>query len=74
MRQRIVHINIVHIEGVLRQLHLAQLQHFRAVDDRMHEDILIQSKTSDVIPAENLVFREHIIVRMTFLFVMPTFS
>ena len=67
MGQRIVYIDIIHIKCVLGQLELAEFQHFRAVDDRMHEDVLVQPEASDIVPAENLVFRKDIVVADDFL-------
>ncbi len=62
MRQWIIHINIIYIECMLRQLQLTELQHLGSVDHRMHQNVLIQPETSDVIPTENLVLRKDIII------------
>ena len=52
---------------MLRQIELAQFQHFRAVDDGVHEDVLIQSEPADVVPAEDLVLRQDVVVTDHFL-------
>ena len=62
MRQRIIHINVVHIEGMLRQFQLTKLKHLCTVNDRMHQDILIQTETSDILPFKNLILRKNIVI------------
>ena len=44
------------------KLQLAQLEHFRTVDDRVHKNVLIQAEMADIVPAENLVLRKYIII------------
>ena len=44
------------------RLKLAELEHLRAVDDRVHQDVLVQTETPDIVPAEDLVLREHVVI------------
>ena len=67
MRQRVVYIDIVHIKCVFRQFELAEFEHLRAVDDRVHQDILIQAETSDIVPAEDLILRKYVVIADHFL-------
>ena len=56
--QRLIHKNIVHVEGMLRQLQTAVPEHLGPVDHGVHQDILAQHEVLHLIPAENPVLRE----------------
>ena len=73
MRKRVIHVDIVYIKCVLRQFELTELEHFRAVDNRMHQDVLIKAEMSDVIPSENLVLRKNIVIPDDFFVLHPDF-
>ena len=51
--ERIEYIDIIDIEGVLRQLQAAVAQHLCPENDRMHENILADRETVGLIPRKN---------------------
>ncbi len=57
--KRHVHEDVVNVEGVARQGEATIAQHLRAIDDRVHEDVLGQTKVTAIIPGEELVNRQH---------------
>ena len=67
------HINIVHVKSVLRQCDLGQLQHVRPINDRMHQNVLIQPETAYIIPAEHFVLGQHVPVMNAFLMLRADF-
>ena len=58
MRKRLIHINIVHVEGVLRQLQSAFPQQLCAVNDGMHQYVMTLVKMLHITPCKNLIHRE----------------
>ena len=67
MRERIIYINVIHIKCMFRQFKLTELQEIRSIDHRMHQYVLSQMKTLNIIPSENLILRKHILVFNDFL-------
>ena len=57
-RKRLVYIDVIHIEGVLRQFQSTFHQKLRAVDHGMHENILSLMEMSCFLPCKYPVFRE----------------
>ena len=57
-RKRLVYIDVIHIEGVLRQFQSTLHQKLRAVDHGMHENILSLVKMSGFLPGKYPVFRK----------------
>ena len=60
--QRLVHKDVVHIEGVLGQLHLRLAQHLGAVDDAVHQDVFVRREPADLVPVEDAVLRQDALV------------
>ena len=58
--QRLVDEDVVHIEGVLGQHHAAVSQDLGAVDDRVHEQVLVRAEVAHMHPAEQAVLREDV--------------
>ncbi len=57
-RQRLINEDIVHIEGVLRQLQSAVPEHLGPVDHGMHQNVLAQHEVLHLVPTEDAVLRE----------------
>ena len=58
--QRLVDEDVVHVEGVLGQHHAAVPQDLGAVDDRVHQQVLVRAEVAHVHPAEQAVLREDV--------------
>ena len=54
-----IHIDIIHIKRVFRQLQLALAQHLGTIDHRMHQQVMSLCDQLDIVPAKGLVYREH---------------
>ena len=60
-RQRLINVEFIHIERVLRQVQPALVQQRRAVDDRVHQQIFADFEAR-FIPAEHAVLRHGVAV------------
>ena len=50
IRKRLKYKDIVNVEAMLWKFELDVAQHFRTIDDRVHEEILAWLETTDLIP------------------------
>ena len=58
-RQRHIGEDVVHIEGVARQRHAAVAQHLRAVEQRVHEQVLVDAELAHLVPGEDATLGKH---------------
>ena len=56
--QRLVDEDVIHIEGVLGQHHAGLTQHLGAVDDAVHQDVLVRRKVADLAPLKDAALRQ----------------
>ena len=58
-RQRHIGEDVVHIEGVARQRHATVAQHLRAVEQRVHEQVLVDAELAHLVPGEDATLGKH---------------
>ena len=60
--QRLVHKDVVNVEGVLGQFHAALAQDLGAVDDTVHQDVFVRRELADLLPGKDAAFGQDALV------------
>ena len=62
IREGVEDINVVHVEGVLRQLQAALPEHLRPEDDRVHQDVFTDREAVGLVPGKDPAHRQTLAV------------
>ena len=57
-RQRHISVDVVYIERVRRHRQIGRAQHIRAIAQAVHEQILVQTEMTDLVPGKDLFARQ----------------